>query len=106
MSHQQTRSPAEYDEAFFSYATGGPKGFIAIAVVALGRWHPVGVLLAGLFFGAASALQFLFQALGWGLPYQLFLAFPFVLTLAALAGWVGRVRAPAALALPWPRPVR
>jgi ABC-type uncharacterized transport system permease subunit len=79
------------------------KGFIAIAVVVLGRWNPVWVLAAALFFGAASALQFLMQALGLEVPYQLFLALPYLLTLAALAGWVGRARAPAALALPWPR---
>jgi ABC-type uncharacterized transport system permease subunit len=79
------------------------RGFIAIAVVVLGRWNPILVLLAALFFGAASALQFLLQALGLDLPYQLFLAFPYLLTLAALAGWMGRSRAPAALALPWPR---
>ena len=77
------------------------KGFIAIAVVVLGRWNPVLVLLAALFFGAASALQFFLQALGLDLPYQLFLALPYALTLAALAGWLGRARAPAALALPW-----
>ncbi len=51
-----------------------------------------------LVFGAASALQFLLQALGLGLPYQLFLALPYLLTLAALAGLAGRVRAPAGLA--------
>jgi ABC-type uncharacterized transport system permease subunit len=79
------------------------RGFIAIAVVVLGRWNPPLVLVAALFFGAASALQFSLQALGLDLPYQLFLAFPYLLTLAALAGWVGRARAPAALALPWPR---
>lgn len=78
------------------------RGFIAIAVVVLGRWNPLWVLLAALFFGAASALQFLLQTLGLDLPYQLFLAFPYLLTLAALAGWVGKSRAPAALALPWP----
>jgi len=78
------------------------RGFIAIAVVVLGRWNPVLVLLAALFFGAASALQFFLQTLGLDLPYQLFLALPYLLTLAALAGWVGRARAPAALALPWP----
>jgi ABC-type uncharacterized transport system permease subunit len=82
------------------------RGFIAIAVVVLGRWNPVLVLLAALFFGAASALQFFLQAVGLDLPYQLFLAFPYVLTLAALAGWIGRARAPAALAQPWPRPGR
>jgi len=77
------------------------KGFIAIAVVVLGRWNPVLVLFAALFFGAASALQFFLQALGLDVPYQLFLALPYVLTLAALAGWLGRAKAPAALALPW-----
>jgi ABC-type uncharacterized transport system permease subunit len=79
------------------------RGFIAIAVVVLGRWNPLWVLVAALAFGGASALQFFLQTLGLDLPYQLFLAFPYLLTLAALAGWVGRSRAPAALALPWPR---
>ena len=77
------------------------KGFIAIAVVVLGRWNPPLVLAAALFFGAASALQFFLQALGFDVPYQLFLALPYLVTLAALAGWVGRARAPAALALGW-----
>ncbi len=77
------------------------RGFIAIAVVVLGRWNPILVLLAAFFFGAASALQFFLQAFGLDLPYQLFLALPYLLTLAALAGWVGRTRAPASLALPW-----
>ena len=79
------------------------RGFIAIAVVVLGRWNPLFVLLAALLFGAASALQFLLQAFGWDLPYQLFLSLPYLLTLAALAGWVGRARPPASLALPWPK---
>ncbi len=78
------------------------RGFIAIAVVALGRWNPALVLIAALFFGAASALQYLLQALGLDLPYQLFLALPYLLTLAALAGWFGRARAPAALGVAWP----
>ncbi|HEY5060787.1 MAG TPA: ABC transporter permease, partial [Gemmatimonadaceae bacterium] len=73
------------------------RGFIAIAIVVLGRWNPAGVALASLVFGAASALQFLLQALGLDLPYQLFLALPYILTLAALAGVASHVRAPAAL---------
>lgn len=73
------------------------RGFIAIAIVALGRWQPLGVALAALLFGAASALQYLFQSMGWTLPYQLFLAFPYALTLVALAGATGRARPPAAL---------
>jgi len=81
----------------FAEGMSAGRGFIAIAVVALGRWHPVGVALAALLFGAASALQFLFQAMGWAVPYQLFLALPYVLTLFALAGAGGRSAAPAAL---------
>jgi ABC-type uncharacterized transport system permease subunit len=73
------------------------RGFIAIAIVVLGRWHPVGVLGAALLFGAATALQFVFQAMGLAVPYQLFLMLPYVLTLLLLAGLVGGVKAPAAL---------
>jgi simple sugar transport system permease protein len=70
------------------------RGFLSIAIVVLGRWHPVGVALAALLFGLATALQFLLQALGVNAPYQLFLMLPYLLTLLALAGAVGRVRAP------------
>jgi general nucleoside transport system permease protein len=73
------------------------RGFIAIAIVVLGRWHPAGVLVAALLFGSASALQFAFQALGLPLPYQLFLVMPYALALLALAPGMGRARAPAGL---------
>jgi simple sugar transport system permease protein len=73
------------------------RGFIAIAIVVLGRWNPVGAGLAALLFGLATALQFALQAAGLKVPYQFFLMFPYLLTLLALAGAVGRVRAPAAL---------
>jgi len=75
------------------------RGFIAIAIVVLGRWHPAGVLVASLFFGAATALQFLFQAAGTEVPYQWFLMLPYLLALGALAGAVGwgRARAPGEL---------
>jgi simple sugar transport system permease protein len=82
----------------FAEGMSAGRGFIAIAIVVLGRWHPLGAALAALVFGAASALQFLLQALGLDLPYQLFLALPYALTLAALVGVAGRARAPAALA--------
>ena len=81
----------------FAEGMSAGRGFIAIAIVALGRWSPLGVGVAALLFGAASALQFLFQSFGWTVPYQLFLALPYVLTLAALAGITGRHVAPAAL---------
>lgn len=81
----------------FAEGMSAGRGFIAIAIVALGRWHPGGVALAALVFGAASAVQYLFQAVGWDVPYQLFLAIPYVLTLLALGGLAGRAAAPAAL---------
>lgn len=79
------------------------RGFIAIAIVALGRWHPVGAAGAALLFGAANALQFVFQSMGWGLPAQLFLALPYLLTLVLLAAWARRGAAPAALGERTPR---
>ena len=80
----------------FAEGMSAGRGFIAIAIVALGRWRPVRVALASLLFGAASALQYLFQAMGWAVPYQLFLALPYVLTLLALAGGSRRRRGGAA----------
>lgn len=81
----------------FAEGMSAGRGFIAIAIVVLGRWHPIGVAIAALVFGAASALQYLFQAMGWDVPYQLFLALPYLLTLLGLAGVAGRVNAPASL---------
>jgi simple sugar transport system permease protein len=81
---------------FAEKMTGG-RGFIAIAIVVLGAWHPGRVLGAALFFGAAMALQFLLQSFLIGVPYQVFLMLPYLLTLLVLAGAVGRGRAPADL---------
>jgi general nucleoside transport system permease protein len=81
----------------FAEGMSAGRGFIAIAIVALGRWHPLGATLAALVFGFASAVQYLFQALAINLPYQLFLALPYVLTLVALALSAGRYAAPASL---------
>jgi ABC-type uncharacterized transport system permease subunit len=74
------------------------RGFIAIAIVVLGRWHPLGVGLAALLFAATTSLQYVAQALGLDVPYQLILALPYAVTLAALAGIGGRVTPPATLA--------
>ena len=81
----------------FAEGMSAGRGFIAIAIVALGRWSPVGVCLAALLFGAASAFQFFAQSLGLAVPYHLFLALPYVLTLLALAGAAGRIVPPAGL---------
>ena len=74
------------------------RGFIAIAIVVLGRWKAVGVGLAALLFAATTSLQYLAQAMGLDIPYQLVLALPYGLTLAALAGIGGRATPPATLA--------
>lgn len=60
------------------------RGFIAIAIVVLGRKHPLGVLAAALLFGAATALQYLVQAGDSGVPYQLWQALPYLLALGVL----------------------
>ena len=73
------------------------RGFIAIAIVVLGRWHPAGIALAALAFGAATAVQYVFQAMALDVPYQFFLMLPYLLALAALTGVAGRVRAPSGL---------
>ena len=85
-----------YANTFVEGMSAG-RGFIALAVVIVGRWSAWGILLAALFFGLASSLQFQFQALGVAVPYQLFLMLPYVLTLVVLAGYAGRARPPAAL---------
>jgi len=82
--------------SFAEKMTAG-RGFVAIAIVVLGRWRPFGVLGAALAFGALQALQYLLQGMGFDLPYQLFMVLPYGLTLLALAGVVGRARAPAGL---------
>jgi general nucleoside transport system permease protein len=89
----------------FAEGMSAGRGFVAIAVVVLGRWNPLGVAAAALVFGAASALQYWVQALGLPIPYQVVLALPYLLTLAALAGVAGRVKAPAALGRPLARSV-
>lgn len=73
------------------------RGFIALALVIFGRWQPLGVFLASLFFGCANALQFQFQARGYDLPYQFFLMLPYLLTLLVLVFSTRGSQAPAAL---------
>jgi general nucleoside transport system permease protein len=80
--------------AFDKEASGGT-GFIALAALIMGRWHPVGATLAALFFGFASQLQNQLQILQ-KIPSELLGMTPYIATVIAVAGFVGRVRAPAA----------
>lgn len=77
------------------------RGFIALAAVIFGKWHPLGAMVATLLFGVADALQLRLQALGVQVPYQFLLMLPYVLTIIALIGVVKRTNAPAALAVPY-----
>jgi ABC-type uncharacterized transport system permease subunit len=81
----------------FNEGMSAGRGFIAIAIVVLGRWTPWGTAGAALVFGGAFALQYLAQTLELALPYQLFLAMPYVLTLVLLAAMRGRGIAPSHL---------
>ncbi len=80
------------------------RGFIAIACVVYGRWNPLGVLLATLFFGAADAAQIRLQPLFPGVPYQFFVMLPYVLAVGALVFLSRRSRLPAGLARPYAPP--
>ena len=91
-----------YARTFVEGMSAG-RGFIALAIVIVGRRSARGVFLAALFFGFATALQFHFQALNLNVPFQVFLILPYVLTLLVLAGYVGSSGAPAALGQPYER---
>ena len=89
------------DVPYFTPGMTVGRGFIALAIVIFGKWHPVKACGAALLFGLGSALDARFQALGWGIPYQVWLMLPYVLCLAVLAGFVGRAEAPLALGRPY-----
>ncbi|MCS6711066.1 ABC transporter permease [Brachybacterium sp. EF45031] len=82
------------------------KGYIALAAMILGRYHPVGALAAALTFAFADALQLRLGTLpqgtiGGAIPSEFLLMIPYVVTLFAVAGVVGRVRVPAADGIPY-----
>lgn len=84
---------------FVSNMSGG-RGFIALAALIFGKWHPVGVLGATLLFGAFEAVETL---LGGGqlLPPTIVESIPFILTMLVLAGFIGRSVMPKALGKPF-----
>lgn len=86
--------------AFGEEMTAG-KGYIALAALILGRWHPVGAVCAALLFGFADKLQQVLGVLETPIPNQFMLMLPYIVTIFAVAGLVGRVRGPAAAGTPY-----
>ncbi|MGR6317150.1 ABC transporter permease [Micromonospora soli] len=94
---------ASYTLALYSFTKNmiGGKGFIALAALIFGRWSPTGALLAALFFGFADQLATYLGAIGSSIPSQFLAMLPYLATILAVAGLVGRVRAPAADGKPY-----
>jgi ABC-type uncharacterized transport system permease subunit len=86
--------------AFNKEMTNGA-GFIALAAVIFGRWDPIRATLAALLFGFATNLQNVLGVIGSPVPSEFMLMLPYVVTIFAVAGLVGRVRAPAASGRPY-----
>lgn len=100
---------AGFGGAFFTLGLSGAfgkdmtngAGFIALAAVIFGRWDPVRATLAALLFGFATSLRTTLGAIGSPVPSEFLQMLPYVVTIFAVAGLVGAVRAPAASGKPY-----
>lgn len=90
---------------FIENITSG-KGYIALVVVILGRRNPIGIFLAALLIGSAETLQFRIQLIGSDIPSQVFIMFPYVLTILVLLFSIGKSKDPSALGIPFIRDSR
>jgi general nucleoside transport system permease protein len=88
---------------FIPNMTAG-RGYMALAAMIFGKWHPIGALMACLLFGFLDALSIRLQGANIGgvsVPVQAIQALPYVLTVVLLAGFIGRAYAPKALGVPY-----
>ncbi|WP_138419352.1 ABC transporter permease [Aquibacillus sediminis] len=87
----------------FSHATIVGQGFMALAAVIFGKWHPLGAMGAALFFGLAQSLSVVSAGIPLleNIPQVFLLIAPYVLTILALAGFIGRAEAPRANGEPY-----
>ncbi|WP_237189373.1 ABC transporter permease [Rothia nasimurium] len=86
--------------SFNSDMTAG-QGYIALAALIFGRWTPLGALSASLLFGFSLNLQYVLSILGTSVPTELLAMMPYLVTIFAVAGLVGRSRGPAAVGTPY-----
>jgi len=89
---------ASEQHSFTDGMTGG-RGYIALAAMIVGKWSPAGAAAACLLFGAAEALQITLQ--GSAFPNELLQMLPYVVTMLALAGFIGRAVPPRAIGIPY-----
>jgi general nucleoside transport system permease protein len=87
---------------FLDNMTAG-RGYIALAILVLGRRNPLGLVAAALLFGAADALQLRTQLMDIHIPLQFMLMLPYLLTMIVLAFFVNHTGDPASLGLPYKR---
>ena len=85
----------------FTKEISGGRGFIALAAMILGRWNPIGAFFAALLFGFADNLQSIVTIIGTPVPSQFMAMLPYLVTVFAVAGLVGRSRPPAASGIPY-----
>ena len=85
----------------FSQEMTSGQGYIALAALIFGRWHPVYATLAALLFGFASNLKTLVSQVGANIPPEFMAMIPYIVTILAVAGFVGQSRGPAAAGKPY-----
>ncbi len=89
---------ASEQHSFTDGMTSG-RGYIALAAMIVGKWSPIGGAAACLLFGAAEALQITLQ--GSAFPSELLQMLPYLVTMLALAGFIGRAIPPRSVGVPY-----